>query len=416
MIHTFEIMHQIMSDGLYDFLMSFKGYGKNGFGDGAYHYLTRSITKNNTHPNCLEESGSVYNLDDVNKSTISLSAKHPCTGINRITVRRICSADHINKKSNTAVINIFFYVYLDINPRSMLDKEDVYTVDLYKAGQESNMALEQCFYEIMDGFLGSNFSDLKNIRRWKVKRVDYTFNFEFVKEDEFDIFYSLTHKTSKLLRTKRKKVPGEKEMEQSYAEGNGSYKTMFYDKRKEIETTYNQDDYRYLPLLSDSYNVCRFEHQAKQRDLKNIYDKYHLNGKDIMYYLNAHIAREVLLDRYMKMVGEGDFYCREEAKKIIREKVKSTTMQNRLIRTLQLIAQARHVDVARRQFVEGTQIKGEYGYMITGSNKTFQSYLGKLQKLGINPVLITDDLRKRTGYTHLLNPICQIKKGWTGYV
>lgn len=28
MIHTFEIMHQIMSDGLYDFLMSFKGYGK----------------------------------------------------------------------------------------------------------------------------------------------------------------------------------------------------------------------------------------------------------------------------------------------------------------------------------------------------------------------------------------------------
>ncbi|MGL6015236.1 MAG: hypothetical protein ACRCZU_03955, partial [Selenomonadaceae bacterium] len=78
------------------------------------------------------------------------------------------------------------------------------------------------------------------------------------------------------------------------------------------------------------------------------------------------------------------------AKKKIADASLSSHKQKQLIQFLQLIAQTRHLDKAKEQFLTGTKIK-RTPLLVKGSANTFRKRLQELAELNINPMLLTKE-------------------------
>lgn len=75
-------------------------------------------------------------------------------------------------------------------------------------------------------------------------------------------------------------------------------------------------------------------------------------------------------------------------------------MKRKLMEAAYLISQARHLDKAEQQFVEGQLIQRKRsGDLFVGgmSKETFRNYLDRMRKLGLQPLRIPDD----RGVTHV---------------
>ncbi|MBR0290407.1 MAG: hypothetical protein IJQ82_15655 [Selenomonadaceae bacterium] len=192
--------------------------------------------------------------------------------------------------------------------------------------------------------------------------------------------------------------------DQSTAEGNDSVKIMFYDKARQIDETYNNFPLcQQLELMLDAENIVRFEVQCKKGRVLTLQRKYRFPNRNILHFLNEDIVQEILLDEYLKTVGSGNFFSLYWAKKEIDKSNFSAPKKLHLVQLLQLIAQARHVSIAKKQFIASTRIK-RTDIVVKGSDATFRNYLRDLTELGINPMLIPKDQK----FTHFSNPIGQL--------
>lgn len=363
MIHTFEIGQMITSEEVNSIL---KYYFLKDSLNIPYEVAVRKLTgrlirdENECHTGtCLDDCNRKIPLNeyDCTTKTLTLDPSVIGLGFNKIKLMRICEIKARKKKNGIeyGVVNCIFYIRLEINPRTLSNPLDTITVDLYEATPENNSWLQLMFNSIMKSTFckyDKSLEYLCHLESWNCSRIDYTCNLKFNTAEEKDLFWKLTHKTSLYNRTTKKRIKGIKMMDQSAAEGNNSYKTLFYDKQDECEHTYQNISQEILSrLLIEAENVIRFEHQVHKNGISTLMKKYKLLDRSIIHFLSEDISRRELLGRYNQMICKGDFYHREEAKRIIRKNIEGEKNQEKLIQLLELLAQKRHVDKARDYFI-----------------------------------------------------------------
>lgn len=403
MIHTFEIGQMITSEEVNSIL---KYYFLKDSLNIPYEVAVRKLMgrlildENERYTGTyLDDCNRVIPLDEYDRTTkiLTLDSKVLGLGFNSIKLIRICETKAKKKEKGIdyGVVSCIFQIKLEINPRTLSNPLDTFTVKLYEATPENNSFLQIMF----DYILQSTFCEydktlerLCHLESWNCSRIDYTCNMKFNTAEEKDLFWNLTHKTSQYNRTTKKRKKGIKMMNQSAAEGNKSYKSLFYDKQEECINTYkNISQDRLSQLLIEAENVIRFEHQVRKSGISTLMDRYNLPDRSIIHFLSEDISRRELVTRYDKMIGKGDFYHREEAKRIIRKNIIGEKNKEKLIQLLELLAQKRHVDKARAYFVNPSPPNQIREFPLAHGNvKTFREKINTLRELGINPMLITD--------------------------
>lgn len=370
MIHTMELIQEIPQYQVRDVL--------NGF-DVPYYKIDRFYRRHGGISSCSNK----------------LSRNHPTLGVKKISVI---------KQQDTITTGISYYCILRVEPQMLLMQEK--TVELFEATIENVQRLSDNFHTAMNLFVeDTGFENIVDLSRWKCRRIDYTVNLSFASDAEAQLFLELIKKTSRYIRTKKKMIQGISARDQSTAEGNGSTKTIFYDKAKQIRETYGGISVDEMNRLTEEANgTIRFEVQCKKQKVLSLKKRYGLSSRGILGFLNEDISHELLSKRYEQAVGEGDFYSLYHAKNRISRSSFGSKKQSDLVHVLQLIAQARHVDMARDQFIVGKTIK-RTDIVVKGSQGTFNNRLKDITSLDVNPVLIP----KERKVTFLHNPIDQIR-------
>ena len=338
-----------------------------------------------------QEQLRLFSNDNFQRVHRSLNSHYPEVGIKNFSIFR---------RDDYQTRYPVYYATVEIEPLVLITGS--LTVELFRATENNVRQLQDSFHNVMGKYLTHN--SLTNLASWQCSRIDYTTNLRFNSTQDKDLFLELTRKTSRHVRKQPKRIIDLRLNEQSTAEGNSSIKVIFYDKRKQIEETYNDiPPCQQLSLAQASDNLIRFEVQCLRGRVLTIKRKYRFEDRCILRYLSEDIAQDVLISEYKNSVGSCNFYSFYWATKKIEESAFSAPKKQRLIQFLQLIAQARHVSIAREQFIEGTQIK-RTDITVQGSNSTFKNYLRALTDLGINPMLIPKERR----VTHFENPISQL--------
>lgn len=307
-------------------------------------------------------------------------------------------------------VNVFS-LSLELNPYKVLHPEEKHTINLFIPVPKAVTSFTEAFVQLIETLFGSlndyDLEALKRLRCWNMRRIDYSFNLQFPDDNTRAIFQKLTHKTSRHLRTKKVSSREAKLYEQSAAEKNNSYKAICYDKSAEIQKQDYIDADEKRTLLSYAYGVQRFELQITHNGLASFMERHNLHSRCFLNFLNLDIAYQELQYRYKQTIGFEDFYDRQQASAIIRAAYKPG-MAIKLINLLQLIAQARGIDAARKQYIgKGGRIKIG-NLLVKGTADTFNSHITKIRAAGINPVLLTD----RDKLSHLDNPIQQINTAY----
>lgn len=398
MIHTIELIHKIPYIHVQQVLQCVAFADKDMDPDRNYRWLTGRLRKGEHAANgeidaFVQDMGCWVNLDDFDTATKSShDARNIGNGINGFKIVRNCNVRQTDEEKTTGILECDFYIIIRLNLRTMMNHRDVYTVRLYRALPGNNEIVEMNFYHRMKELLSpaTNLEYLYDFQTWSCHRIDYSCNMKFDTAEQFDLFKKLTHKTSNLNRTEEIKDNDIWSYKQSAAEGNKSYKALFYDKHAECEKHYKGiSKEAYSRLLGEAENVVRFEMQCKSGKIKSIMKAYEFPDRMAWRFLREDIAVDVLLDRYGKMVNEGDFYNRWRARSIIRRNVKSQAMQEKLIQFTQMLAEKRHMSRAKEFFTTLTSNHNKFP-LAHGTIHTFRARVKKLAELGINPMMIPD--------------------------
>ncbi len=299
-----------------------------------------------------------------------------------------------------------FYVFIEVDPQVMIISRR--TIELFRPDNYHISLLERRFADNMRVYTtDEKFTQLSN---WLCQRIDYTHNFRFNSAENKNLFLELTRKCSNYFRRQDTYISTIPRSEQSTAERNGSVKVIFYDKQEQLEHLYGGNYHvltdEELSLIEQAENIIRFEVQCYKPRIRNFLNKYNLDSRSILNYLNADIARDILLTEYDRSVGRGEFMYRYRAKKLIDSSDFRPSTKAKLFQTMQLIAQARHIDSAKNQFIAGgTRIK-RTNIVVEGSANTFRNRLKHIRSLDLHPVLIPKD----RGIPQFTNPIYQLEQ------
>lgn len=281
-----------------------------------------------------------------------------------------------------------FYVLLKIDLNRLIT--GVQSIELYDICEQNNQKLAIAFHDFMISMFHEN-DDITKIDSWNTRRLDYTFDFRFDDETEKRMFLKLTKATSSNVRRKAIRLKNVKLKEQSTAEANGSAKIIFYDKEEEVKKMYTASS-AYDNLCKTSQGIVRFELQCESRKIKSIKKSCGFESRSILNYLDNRIATELMKKAYVETVGKGRFFnCSRAASYLNKANLKPKKRAD-LYNTMRLIAQARHLSVARVQAENGTKIKNT-NVIVKCCQATFRARIKELQNLGINPVFIPKDSR-----------------------
>ena len=299
-------------------------------------------------------------------------------------------------------ISCQYAFYLQIEPWMFLLGRRI--IELYQPTEENNEKLQEKFTAMMEAYLGRDYPQFTMLCAWQCRRIDYTKNFRFATSEQAQVFLDLTKKTSSYCRRTKRYIKNQRQKEQSTAEGNNSLKVIFYDKEKEIGAMALPDEKK-EHLKNDAMSVIRYEVQCRKPKISQLKQKYRLSDRSVCRFLDETISDTVLFDCYEQTVGFADFYELRQAQQRLNGCAEiSATCKKRMFNLLQLIAQARHLDIARRQFIAETAIKhSKPDLTVGGCDSTFRKYLNVLEENGINPVPIPKDWK----VPYLENPIHQ---------
>ena len=403
--------------------------------DYAFSYLEESFNGTNNN-------GSI---------TLVTSYTYPNSGIHEISI--------VWYRFNNS--DIRYYLIIRMEPQVMITHYR--TIDLFTITPRNLNILRIAFHEVMSAVFDDPSSYLTDIDCYLCRRIDYAINLNFsTGYDTFDkdihatneignavskkfyfnetpkyrtgfnrdlndaaeIFFCFTGATSsycrrrKLTMWRQSNIPNIDvehipDREQSTAEGNKSCKVHFYCKSDEIRSIYADYDMDCSRLINESRNIIRFELQCYPNKVRSLQTSWGLATRRFMNYLQPQQIYSLLINNYRQTIGLEDFYSFYHAKKIINDSNCRAATKEKLIHVLQLISQARHISIARNQFIMGTRIKNT-NITVGGENndtaETFNRYLRKIRNLGINPFLIPKDWY----ITRYRNPVYKIHEVFGG--
>lgn len=263
-----------------------------------------------------------------------------------------------------------------LNTKVLLDNQE--TILSTQASETHRIAM--AFNERKSIIFGDFTSDLPDFDQWTCRRIDYC----------MDVITE--HVSAYVALFQRCKFPSHhynikiKKKGSSYMKSN-SVTLNFYDKYDQLEkhllalnkTMTNKE-------MSEATNMLRFEIQCLRGKTDYIKRREGFDSKSIEHFLDPSLSNKLILDYYDKSIGSGDFYSLHAARVIVdRANLQFRTKQT-LLNILKLIAQARSIEKARVQFIDGADIG--VGTIIKGSRKAFNDNLKKIRSLGVNPVTI----------------------------
>ena len=200
--------------------------------------------------------------------------------------------------------------------------------------------------------------------------------------------------------------------DESASEKNKSYKIICYNKSEDIrnQAYISSDEKR--TLLSQSYGIQRFEVQIKSDGIEALMNRHHFDKKYtddkrcVLHFLSPHIAYQELINFYTKVIGQEDFHDRYHAKKILKDNYQHcrTNKASKLIDVIEIVAQTRSMDMAKKRFTEGGYFVKISNKIVEGSSVTFRTRIKDIRAAQVNPVTITDS----DNATYLRNPVYQI--------
>ena len=327
----------------------------------------------------------------IERDVISVSIRHseqePCvTGWKQTRIVRV----RINHSSYK------YYMVIKIEPRVIL--KEARTVELFQSAPENVEELKRMFAIYMERFIPDSTSDMRDLSKWRCNRIDYAVMFTFSNEQERDLFLMLTKRTSRFVRSERKRINGLPLKEQSTGEGNKSWKLIFYDKAKQIREVYHQIPREVKEnLLEEATISIRYEIQFRRNKVRGI--KKNMNLVNIIDFLDEDLSQKYLLEQYGKSVGTGDFYSLSEARSMVMGSNYSEKKKKRFCDILELVANAKGIANAEYKY-SNAAFDGKK--IVKGCKKTFFNYCKELN----NPVTIP--VRKVKEFPKLENPIRQL--------
>jgi len=368
MVHTFEIIRQLNTDEL--------------------EALMRTFNQGVVSEQRFFEVDSHLSVIKIN-----ISRNHPNFGIKCLLLIRYLEAGVNN-----------YYAVLRIEPQIMLTRTR--TISLFHCSRNNVCRLSERFGEIISNIFPDSCSYMSALSSWNCRRIDYAANLYLETESNVQLFLDLSKKSSRYVRKTLKRVRGIRRQEQSTAEGNGSVKTILYDKQRQTKRCYRHIDSSEQERLADeARGIVRLEVQCKKTKVQTLKRKYDFSDRSITHYLQEYISGALLFKEYDNVIGKGNFYSRYHAEKIINNSTLSANKKQKLLLLMMLIAKTRHVSIAERRFIAGTTVRhNREDVPLQGSENTFRAYLDDLATLGINPVLIP----KERHITTLKSPRLQI--------
>lgn len=246
------------------------------------------------------------------------------------------------------------------------------------------------FDEKLQLIFGGYHRYLPSFNHWICKRIDYC----------ADV---ITEHVSDYIRLfQRSKIPNRHFEAKNKFEGSAyaicsSMILNFYNKQDELMKRRMKNTRITEEHVRAAEGMLRIEVQCERNKTNYIKQREGFSNKWIEHFLNPQLAQSIILNYYDKSIGSGDFYSLYEARKIINRSEIPQNSKQSLLSTLDLISQARKVDTARKQFMEGIVLEGKGRFQ--GSGVTFDRNVKKLRSLGINPVTIP----RSWGIHHLPN-------------
>ena len=158
----------------------------------------------------------------------------------------------------------------------------------------------------------------------------------------------------------------------------GSMTINFYDKQDERVKAGSSDE-----IIAESKGILRLEVQCYKPKLNYIKKKYGLDDTRIDSYMQLDICEEVIEKALFTICKKGDYYRRSVALEHIND-------SNYQAKTKQILTGIVNDVSKQKQSIARARCKYSDAGM---DSKRFNSYLHKLDDLGINPVMIPDNLK-----------------------
>ncbi|WP_339230885.1 hypothetical protein NSQ77_10775 [Oceanobacillus sp. FSL K6-2867] len=283
--------------------------------------------------------------------------------------------------------NECYRFYLRVEPQSLIAGRR--TINVFDCAFGSVERLRP----VLDESIEIISSTLPQSDRWFVSRIDFTKNLtsEYVRE-----CVELAKKGKDPYRFK-----------ETIDKSGSSYRKSksvilnYYDKLDHITKKVDNISFD-NHLLEEAHNIYRIEVQClNHKKLKHIREKFDLPRKSNLYdYLRTDIAEWAFFSYYDKVIGRGDYYSLAQVLKRIESTDLGSRKKKNIKNWLKLIAQAKGMTNAKKQFVDGTTL-GRTQTVVQGCLDTFRSYEKVCEEIGVNPVAIPKDW----GIDYIPNPI-----------
>ena len=215
-----------------------------------------------------------------------------------------------------------YYIYLKVEPLMLVEGEQ--HIRLFELeGVDNKEALKEAF--------GNEVSNLFDMERcpggiteldtWNTDRMDYTIDVKVDDKDEILIFKNLckwsvrTNERNKSHYSAR----GDSFYDYGLLFGNQSWTLAVYDKYDQVQAEYND----VVPmvrerLLAEAENIMRIEVRNEKGKVQSVSQSLE-NGRNIMEFLNADVAKKLFQSTYGKEIGYQDFFRTYAAEKKLDE-------------------------------------------------------------------------------------------------
>lgn len=235
-------------------------------------------------------------------------------GINKIT---LCRYDKSGNQESVKQHRTYYSILIILNLAKLVGQNDS-RISLYQicGFKEIRDRFRKIMSEITSGDI--DLQELCNIESYTTRRIDFCCQFKVVNPQ---LYIHLLNRGRFPSHGKYCNMDYENscyivggKVEDGKIIKHGSITINIYDKQAEMKAPKNHGKGYTAEDLSEAENVLRVEIQAFRRKMISLKDKYAYPDRCLENYLNANLAKELLLGYIKEIAGAADYYTHRTLK------------------------------------------------------------------------------------------------------
>lgn len=263
-----------------------------------------------------------------------------------------------------------------LRPKLLVDKENYINVlhehEIKDANKEFNRIIQNKLQLQLPDFF-----------KWRVKRIDYAIDIN-VKQKLMPHYMKLFSK-SNIPEYALKNTTTQKYLNETnnlYICCN-KYHVNFYDRYTTLQIKQSKSK-KIFKNIDAAKNLMRFEIQIMV-DTNRLKHKKRINENTVGDFLKISLCQHYILHHFNTIIGDGDYYTLEAAKRYIIKNGKSLSSLFPLRKILELIYNKDSIPKAKKAFIKSEDNKKK-------AAKKFSEYINMLRHMGINPITLTSEM------------------------